>query len=335
MKNKEFLYLIVVSLMFWACQNEAPTVDNANNQDQTLQAFSEQITQAPNQVAPLVTRANYYYEQESYERAISDLEQALTLDSTNINTLHLLADVYLDYYQSKKAIDVLAYTSEVHPESILTLLKKSEFHLILQQYEESMRTVDQILRMQPNNAEAYFMFGQNFVEQGDTIRAINSFQSAVENDPNLIDAWIKLGQLQAGIGEAIATKYFDSAISIDPENITVRHAKADYYSDQGQLNEAIQTYREIIQINAGYEEAYFNSGLIYLDMDSIPQAYEQFDICIKTSPLHTRAYYYRGLSAEFLGRKEQAASDYKQALSLVPDYVEPRTGLERLVRQGE
>ena len=198
-----------------------------------------------------------------------------------------------------------------------------------------MRTVDQILRMQPNNAEAYFMFGQNFVEQGDTIRAINSFQSAVENDPNLIDAWIKLGQLQAGIGEAIATKYFDSAISIDPENITVRHAKADYYSDQGQLNEAIQTYREIIQINAGYEEAYFNSGLIYLDMDSIPQAYEQFDICIKTSPLHTRAYYYRGLSAEFLGRKEQAASDYKQALSLVPDYVEPRTGLERLVRQGE
>ncbi len=315
---------------FWACQNEEPAETIANNQDQTLALLSDQINQTPEQAAPLVARASYYYEQESYERAIADLEQAMTIDSTNINTLHLLADVYLDYYQSKKAIDILAYTAEQHPESIHTLLKKSEFHLILQQYEESMRTVDQILRMQPNNAEAYFMFGQNFVEQGDTIRAINSYQSAVENDPNLIDAWIKLGQLQAGIGEAIATKYFDSAISIEPGNITVRHAKADYYADEGQLTEAIQTYREIIQINPDYEEAYFNSGLIYLDMDSIPQAYEQFDICIKTSPLHTRAYYYRGLSAEFLGKTTQAEADYKQALALAPDYVEPRTGLQRL-----
>jgi tetratricopeptide (TPR) repeat protein len=318
-----------------ACGREKPTNELPSSSDPVLDEFAVLIDREPQNMENYLSRAEYFYDQERYELAIADLQQSLQIDSTNINALHLLADVYLDYFKSKKAVETLEYAARMHPEDILTLLKKSEFHLILKQYEASLRAIDQILQLDPTNPEAYFMFGLNFAEQGDTARAINSFQTAVENEPEMLDAWIQLGQLQAAIGNSIAEKYFDSAISINPENVIAWHAKADYLSDENRLEEAIEVYREIARIKPSYEEGYFNAGLIYLDMDSIPQAYEQFDICIKRDPLHIRAYYYRGIAAEFLGQLTQARSDYEQALGLAPDYEDAQLGLFRVQKALE
>lgn len=324
--------LALLLLLFFACERSDSKEGPVPSLDPTLQQLNLQVQANPASPEAYLARAQYYYENNTYEQAIVDAQSALQIDSTHLNSLHLLSDVYLDYFQSKKAIETLEYASSLYPSNIQTLLKKSEFHYILKQYEASMETINQILEQQPQNAEAFFMFGQNFIEQGDTARAINSYQTAVEYEPALIDAWIKLGQLQAAIGNSIAVKYFDSAIRIDPENPLVRHAKADYLADQNQLKEAIQVYRDLALIDPNYDDAYFNSGLIYLDMDSIPQAFNQFDICIKTAPLHIRAYYYRGLTAEFLDRKEQAIADYKQALVLAPDFVDAQEGLSRVSR---
>ncbi len=324
--------LLSLLMVAFACGKSESNESPVSSLDPTLQKLNQQIQANPAIPEAYLARAEYYYENNTYEQAIVDAQSALKIDSTHLNSLHLLADVYLDYFQSKKAIETLEYASSLYPSNIQTLLKKSEFHYILKQYEASMQTINEILQQEPQNAEAFFMFGQNFMEQGDTARAINSYQTAVEYEPELIDAWIKLGQLQAAIGNSIAGKYFDSAISIDPENPVVRHAKADYLADQNKLTEAIQVYRELALIDPNYDDAYFNSGLIYLDLDSIPQAYKQFDICIKTAPLHIRAYYYRGLTAEFLDRKEQAIADYKQALVLAPDFVDAKEGLSRVSR---
>jgi tetratricopeptide (TPR) repeat protein len=329
-RNISLLLLFFIAL---ACDRKNPQEDLHLNTDPVLEKFAIRIAQNPDDLDAYLARAEYYYNQESYDQAIADLQRSLEIDSTHINALHLLADVYLDYFKSKKAIETLEYATRIHPEHIHTLLKKSEFHLILTQYEASMRSIDRVLQLDPTNPDAYFMFGLNFVEQGDTARAINSFQTAVENEPELLDGWIQLGQLHAGLGNSIAEKYFDSAISIDPENVIAWHAKADYLSDEGRLEEAIEVYRQISRIKPSYEEGYFNAGLIYLDMDSIPQAYEQFDICIKRDPLHIRAYYYRGLSAEFMGRLQRARADYEQALGLAPDYEDAQQGLYRVQKE--
>jgi tetratricopeptide (TPR) repeat protein len=210
------------------------------------------------------------------------------------------------------------------------LLKLSEYNLILTQYEESMKTIDKVLKQDPQNAMGYFLFGMNFKESGDTIRAINSFQKAVELDAELIDAWLNLGQLYEAIGDPLAERYFDNAIRIAPDDVIALHSKADYLSNQNDLEGAIELYRKMISIDPQYEVAYFNSGLIFLDMDSIAQAKNQFDLTLKMSPTHIRAYYYRGLSKEMLGDTEAAISDYKQALKMAPNYEYAQEALNRL-----
>jgi len=321
------------ALLLAACGNQSEGNNEAQiaaTGDPAIDKVSRAIEQNPDDPTLYAARAGLFYEKESYDEAIADLQTALSMDSTNVDYLHLLADSYLDYYKSREALETMKRAAELHPERIPTLLKLSEFQLILKRHEESMRTIDQVLRIDPQNPDAYLMFGMNFKELGDTIRAINSFQKSVEYDSDMIDSWINLGQLHAAIGSGMAERFFDNAIMIAPKNVEALHAKADYLQDQGDLTGAIDLYKQIVMTDRQYAEAYFNSGLLYLDLDSLAQAEQQFDLAIQVNPTFTSAYYYRGVAAELQGDLAQAKADYEQTLRLAPDFQEAEAALRQM-----
>lgn len=323
--------LISLTVLIASCGGEETTPDTTVAADEPAIAnLNRQIAANPGDASLYAARAELYYREDAFDEAIADLQHALTMDSVNVDYHHLLADVYMDYFQSRMALKTMQRAAALYPERIPTLLKLSEYHLILKQYDESMKTVDQVLRLDPQSAEGYFMLGMNLKETGDTIPAINAFQESVEINPELLDAWINLGQLHASIDGYLAEEFFDNAIELDPLNPYAYHAKADYLRDQDKLTEAIELYRKIAQIDSQYEEAYYNAGLLYMELDSVALAYDQFDIALQVDPLHIRSYFFRGYAAELMGRVEQARSDYRHALRLAPDYELPKEGLQRI-----
>lgn len=333
--------LIGISIAFYACEDSEPqskaeeaSLANIDTGNPAIDGLTEEIKNAPDNPALYVKRGKTFRENKGYDEAIVDFTYAIQLDSTQVDYYHLLADTYMEYFKSRKALQVIKQAAELFPDHIPTLIKLSEYYHILKQYEESMKTIDQVLKRDPQNAMAYLMFGMNFKEQGDTVRAINSFQKAVEFDAELIDAWINLGQLYESLGDPLAARYFENAVRVAPRNIYALHAKADYHSNQDELSKAIDAYRQIVRVDPQYDEAYFNSGLIYLDMDSVAQAQKQFDLAVKVSPTKIPAYYYRGLSREMLGDKAGARSDYEQALKMAPNYTKAKDGLERVKEEG-
>lgn len=328
-----FILSVLLSSSFLSChsdKNNPADSSLVSSGDPVIDALTQKIQQHPNDPALYFDRGKRYYESEGYDEAIQDLKQALEYDSTNATYLHLLSDVYLDYFRSREALQTLQKAADLYPERIPTLLKLCEFQLILQQHEASLKTIDKILQLDPQNANGYFMMGMNFKESGDTARAINAFQSAVENDPELLDGWINLGQLQASLGNKIALRYFDSALEIDPNSLTALHAKAYYLQSQNKLPESLRLFRQMGQLAPQNADAHYNAGLLCLDLDSIPQAYSAFNLAIQVDPVHVRAYFYRGYAAELLGKPTQAEADYQQALRLSPDYENARAALEQL-----
>ena len=340
MKAKVVIFLalsIIFSALFAACggKNDQGSQDEAQNEigligNPAIDGLTAEINRKPNDAALYAERGRIFYENNGFDEAIRDLSQALSIDSANLDYHYLLADVYLDYYKSRLALKTLERAIELQPENTLSLLKMCEFQYILKQYDQSMRTIDRVLRIDPQNAEAFFWFGMNFKEQGDTIRSINSFQKAVDFDSDLIDAWLSLGHLYAAIGDPLAARYFDNAVRIAPEDVNALHARADYLSARGELAGAIEMYRRIAAIEPHYRDAFFNAGLIYMDMDSLEAAKAQFDIAINVSPTFIPAYYYRGLAQEMLGKLAAARADYEQALRMAPNYDDALDGLERI-----
>ncbi len=326
-------FFLLLLFLLTACggdQTETGDTDPPAGTEPAIAELSAEISAQPRKAELYAQRARLYFDGGGYDEAISDLTIALQIDSANLGYHHALADVYLKYFRSRLALRTLERAHQLDPADIETLLRLSEVQLTLKQYDDALASADQAIGLNGRNPEAFFLLGRIMKEQGDTSRAINSFQEAVELDPELTDAWINLGMLHAAVDGKRALEFYDAAIASDRYDVLPVHAKADYLRDRDDLNGAIALYRETTRMDRQYSAGYFNAGLLLMEQDSVESAYREFDITLKNDPLHVRAYFFRGYAAELLGRTDQARADYKSALKMAPDYALPQEGMARL-----
>lgn len=325
------LFVVLITLPF-SCKKEneehvqTPAVTDKTDIDQ----ISLKIGKAPDDGNLYALRAEMYYDKNSFDQAIQDMTTALSIDSANIDFHHLLSDIYLDYFRSNLALKTMKRAVSLAPDNIESLLKLSEIQLFLKQNVYSMQTIDKILKIDPQNALAYFFMGKNFEEMGDINRAINSFQESSEIDPEMLDTWIKLGQLHATVNTGLAEDFFNNAIELDSANTVALSAKAEYLWRQDKPQQALDLYKTAIRKDPMAETAYYNAGLVLMELDSVEQAYSHFNMAIENSPLYVGAYFYRGYASEVMGKKEEAKKDYEHALRLAPEYTDALNGLDRV-----
>ena len=298
--------------------------------DPAINELTEAIRKSPNDPELYLRRSELFYEQEAYDQAIEDLARVLKLDSTNLKAHHLLADVYLDDYQSSLALAALTRAASLYPDSINTKLKLSEFQLILKQYDQAFQTLADIMKIHPGNPEALFMLGMVYRDQGKTDLAIAAFQSAVERNPDMSEAWVILGDLMDRTNNPLAIQYFDNAIRVDPENVSAWHAKAYYLQNNDKIDEALEIYKKIHSIDAQYPEAYLNSAILLIYKDSLDAAMDELNILEKVEPANPATWFYKGKIYQFRGQKELARSAFEQALKLDDNYEQARDALNEL-----
>lgn len=296
-----------------------------------IEELTQKIVESPGNASLYATRGSLWYENENYDEGIVDLEKAIQLDSTKPEYFHLLADVYMDYYKSRQGLTVMERAAAAFPQRVPTLLKLAEFQLILKKHTEALVSLERIRSIDPLNAEMFFMFGNVFSDMGKPDQAASAYRSAVENNPKLVDAWIKLANLLADKNDPQASKYYDNAIRIDSANVSALHAKAYFLANKkNDLKGAIQLFKKTNVVDPQYADGYYNTGLLYLDLDSSDQAYQCFDLAIKFDPAFAEAYYHRGVVAEAKGNMDQARSDYDNVLRLEPDFEGAKAALLRL-----
>lgn len=321
---------IIGLLCLVSCKDDKPAAEVKSTGNKAMDDLSALIQKTPSDPTLYFDRAELAYKEQSYDEAINDLQYAMELDSLNPAYYHLLSDVYMDYYRSKDGLQVMEKAAEVFPERIPTLLKLSEVQLILQKNHASLLTIAQINTVEPDNPEAYFMTGMNFRALGETKRAINAFRKATEINPELVDAWLITGQLYEEEGDPAAVDYYDAAINVDPKMPTAWHAKAFYLQNQNKENEAIEIYKKINVIDRNYIDAYLNAGILYMTMDSLAQAEEQFTIMSKVQPQNHLSYYYNGLIKQAQNNLSEARSLWETCLNLKPDFVKAKKALGEL-----
>ena len=335
-----YLFLLFFSLFHFSCQeNQTETAKTTASATTTalgnVPEWNDKIAAAPNKAELYAGRAGAYLELEGYDEAISDLNKAISIDSTNVAYIHQLADVYLDYFKSNKALKTMEHAATLFPERIPTLLKLAEFQLILKKHNRALISIDRILKLDPLNAEAFYLTGRVFEDQNETDKAIRSYQKAVEYDPDLAEVWVKLGFMLANKKDPKAIQYFDNAILVDSLNVDAHFAKANYLHNNDQLQKAIETYLNINRIAPQFANAYYNCGLAYMELDSVKLASTQFDLAVKMKPTHIMAYYYRGVAAELKGDISGAKQDYQHALNLNPGFERAQLALDKLNNSSE
>ncbi|MEP7267443.1 MAG: tetratricopeptide repeat protein [Saprospiraceae bacterium] len=322
---KYFIFLLSIALV--CCKDKkVSAVATASGE---LEFYNELIEESPFVDSLYSLRAAYYYDHGQFKDAIKDLEYAIKLDSSRPQYFHLLADSYLDNNQSFDGLNTMKEAATRFPQRISTLLKLCEFQNILKRYEQSVITAIEILKIDPLNAEAYFMTGINYRDLKDTANAIKSFKKATTYNDKLVDAWILLAQLSYQKEPAYSEKCIETAMRIDSLSVITLNSIAAFYQDKN-FEKALTIYRKMILIDPSNTTAYLNAGLLYFSIDSFSRALEHFNIACMKNPTNAQYYYYRGTAREALSDKTGARADYQMAVNLAPDNTEYKTALNQL-----
>jgi len=328
---RNILLLSITAFLFIQCKTKS---DDTNAIGPTgnpvIDAISDDIKQHPEDPNLYLKRAQIFYDNKAYDQAVQDLANVMKLDSTNLRAHHLLADVYMDHNQSSLALKTMQRAVALYPDSIHTKLKLTEFQLILKQYEGAMHTLDDIMKIHPGDPEALFMLGMVYRDQGKTQQAIGAFQSAVERNPDMTEAWVILGDLMDRTHNPLAIQYFDNAIRVDPKNVEALHAKAYFLQNNNRVEEALNIYKQIHEINPQYPEAYLNTAILQLYRDSLDAAMKELVILKGIDPANAAAWFYIGKVHQFRGEKKEAKASFEQALRLDDQYEQARDALQEM-----
>ena len=332
-KSQNQIHIIIgffICFIIVACNNDSKSTQGQDNLEPALSQLNQAILQDSSDHTLFFARGEWFYNQQEYELAINDLEYAIDINPQVPDYYHLLSDTYMDNLRSKEALDVMIKAGDQFGDRIPTLLKLSETQYLLKQHEPSLFTIAKIMTIDNEHPEAYFMMGLNFRALDEIEKAINAFQTATELNPELIDAWLILGKLFENRDNDLALQYYEAAINVNPEMPETWHSKAFYLQNNNRIPEAIEVYRQINSIDRYYLDAYLNAGILYLEIDSLQQAWDQFNIMINLKSQNFIGHYYRGIANEALGNIEEARTDFQNTLNLKPDYSKAKIALNRL-----
>jgi len=301
----------------------------------SLAWIDQRIVENPGMAEYFAMRARYFEAVDSVSLAEEDWKRTIALDSAATRWRIALGDLYFRKLRLADAEQRFQEAIAMNDTAIEARSKLSEVYLLQSRFKEAMIVANDALRIDPLRGSLYNLKGWIHRQAGDTDLAISSYQTAVERDPDLYDAYLSLGILHAARHSDLALDYYDGALAARPMSVEAHYDKAMYAQEHGRDSLALAIYARIKQIDPGYPVAYYNTGYILLEHQSrIAEARREFDLALERLPDYAQAYYSRGVTYELENKLDSALADYQLAIKLSPQHTEAAEGLGRLERRG-
>jgi len=112
------------------------------------------------------------------------------------------------------------------------------------------------------------------------------------------------------------------ALAIDSTKATVYQYKGELFFSQQKVKEAYEEYKRCIQFDATNSNCLLQKTGIDIVLGNYDVAREQINAALKQNEYNPYAYYMRGRLYKTLGDTSLAASSYKTAIEVDPDYYD-------------
>ncbi|MCA1634583.1 MAG: tetratricopeptide repeat-containing serine protease family protein [Acidobacteria bacterium] len=97
--------------------------------------------------------------------------------------------------------------------------------------------------------------------------ALGYFESAVNKNPNRVEAWIQVGFCKVKQGKTQdAIRAFQQALRLRPNSYEAHNKLGDAYYYAGSYYKAVESYKQAVALRPDLAEGYYNLGLAYLEI---------------------------------------------------------------------
>lgn len=179
-------------------------------------------------------------------------------------------------------------------------------------------------------AEELYQKGLQLWDSDDTVEALETWEGAVEKNPDHYDAQFQLGLAYKKIGDLfskeddpdnarkaylLAESHYSEALRINPKDPSAHNNIANVYFAQQKYDEAIGAYNKAIRIKPYDPDYHYNLANTYNKKGMIKQAIEHYEEAIRIDPSYMDAYYNLAHLYEKIGDKNNARRYYQEYIN--------------------
>ncbi len=183
-------------------------------------------------------------------------------------------------------------------------------------YRENLNA---IIKKYPKEKEAYYELGLTY-KNYEPAKAVEIFKKALELDPNYGLVINELAYTHVILGEfEKAIDYFKRYAVASPGDANPLDSLAELYFEMGRLEESAAKYTEAVEMKPDFFNSLRNGAYVFTVLEDYQKAqgFIQKYITIAPSPaLKAEGYWIQGFLNYWLGRLEQALSDFRVSAEL-------------------
>ncbi len=289
----------------------------------SIQYFNQVINAKPYLYEPYFYRAVAKLSLEDYRGAEQDCTNAIERNPFVVNSYQVrgLARVYQGRYAEalgdfRKGLRLEPDNCPMRHNLILCLERDNR-------KEEALLAADTLVTMFPKYAPGMAMLSDLLWERGDSAKALEWVDKALEINKYDADMLHHRGVMLARLEQyEEAEKDLDRAIYIDPGSSGAYITRAMIRYFRNNLNGALADYDMSILIDPASLTGHYNRGNLRAQIGDDNRAIEDFDMVIESEPDNMMAIFYRGVLRDNTGDYRGAEQDISKVLDEYPQFIQ-------------
>ena len=228
----------------------------------------------------------------------------------------------LRHFQQEKYDEAITDLNEViriNPQNAEVYIMRGNAKIELGRFEEALADFNEVIRINPQNAGGYGWRGNAKIALGRYDEAISDYNEFIRINPPNAMAYVIRGSTKFLLGryqEAIADS--NEAIHINPQSAEAYVLRGVAKTGLGRHEEAIADHNDAIRINPQDDDAYARRGDAKIGLGRYDEALADLNEAIRINPQNALAYALRGSAKSKLNRDEEAIADSNEAIRINP-----------------
>ncbi|CAG8655684.1 20904_t:CDS:2 [Cetraspora pellucida] len=308
------------------------------NYNEAINLFTQILKEHPNSYIVRCNLAYAAYQIEDWDRAIEDLNHAISKNPRKARAYAFRGEVYRSRSMYDKALADLNKSVKIQKNSF-ALRSRAEVYSSTQQYEKAILDLNLALNIDPKNIFILIQRAKVRCLLGLYDEALKDLNYTLESDKIVnVSILANRGEIYRIIGHYdLALADLEAALRYE-ENIFALEQRGLVYRAMGNNDDALSDFERILRKNPLYFNAHKNIAEILTNLKEYKKVLIHANIILHIKPSDFQLLKIRGEAYHSLGFYDNAIKDYTSALEIVPndgEILQKRGEIYRLLQDFE
>ncbi len=189
-------------------------------------------------------------------------------------------------------------------------------------FDGAIESYDKAIELEPNSAETYNNRGVAWRKKKEYDKAIADYNKAIELKPDYAEAYNNRGvawKKKKKYDKAIED--YNKAIELEPNDASAYNNRGAAWIEKKEYDKAIKDCNKALELKPDFAYAYNNRGVAWAEKKEYDKAIENYNKAIELKPDYAEAYNNRGVAWKNEKEYDKAIKDYDKAIELDPNFT--------------